>query len=88
MIGGTVSEVVESKCEGWAAGDLVVGYYGWEEYTIATPDDLVALSRAGVQASRAAGRPPRFQKTRRVLESLQGVPKISGVPKATQGRGH
>ena len=39
MIGGTVSEVVESKCEGWAAGDLVVGYYDWEEYTIATPDD-------------------------------------------------
>ena len=39
VIGGTVSEVVESKSEGWAAGDLVVGYYGWEEYTIATPDD-------------------------------------------------
>ena len=39
VIGGTVSEVVSSRCDGWSEGDLVVGYYGWEEYTIATPDD-------------------------------------------------
>ena len=40
IIGGTVSEVVESHCEGYAAGDIVVGYFGWQEYAIATPDDV------------------------------------------------
>ena len=40
VAGGTVSEVVESQCEGWSVGDLVVGYYGWTEYTIATADDI------------------------------------------------
>lgn len=35
MIGGTVSEVLESKTAGWNPGDLVVGYYGWQDYAIA-----------------------------------------------------
>ncbi len=29
IVGGTVSEVVESRANGWSEGDLVVGYYGW-----------------------------------------------------------
>lgn len=40
MIGGTVSEVVESRASQWKTGDLVVGYYGWQEYSIGTPDDI------------------------------------------------
>jgi len=40
IVGGTVSEVVESRANGWSEGDLVVGYYGWQEYSVATPEDL------------------------------------------------
>ncbi len=40
IVGGTVSEVVESKAIGWSEGDLIVGYYGWQEYSIGTPEDL------------------------------------------------
>lgn len=40
MVGGTVSEVVESKAAGWKPGDLVVGYYGWQEYVVARPTDV------------------------------------------------
>jgi len=40
LIGGTVSEVVESQADGWHVGDLVVGYYGWQEYAIAKPTDV------------------------------------------------
>src|SRR5689334_3773930 len=32
MVGGTVGQVVESKAGGFAAGDFVVGYWGWQEY--------------------------------------------------------
>ena len=39
-VGGTLSEVIESKVPGWGAGDLVVGYYGWQEYSIGTADDI------------------------------------------------
>mgnify|MGYP001227319279 CR=1 FL=1 len=40
VIGGTVSEVVQSNCDGWAPGNLVVGYYGWQEYSIARAEDV------------------------------------------------
>jgi hypothetical protein len=40
IVGGTVSEVVESRANGWSEGDLVVGYYGWQEYSVGTPEDL------------------------------------------------
>ena len=40
MVGGTVSEVLESRTSQWSVGDLVVGYYGWQEYSIGTPDDI------------------------------------------------
>jgi NADPH-dependent curcumin reductase CurA len=40
MLGGTVSEVVESQAADWQPGDLVVGYYGWQEYAKARPDDV------------------------------------------------
>lgn len=34
MVGGTVSEVVESKLQGFAAGDIVQGYAGWQDYAV------------------------------------------------------
>jgi len=40
IVGGTVSEVLESRAPGWQKGDLVVGYYGWQEYTIAKATDI------------------------------------------------
>jgi NADPH-dependent curcumin reductase CurA len=34
MIGGTVGEVVESRHDGYRAGDKVVGLGGWQEYSV------------------------------------------------------
>jgi NADPH-dependent curcumin reductase CurA len=35
MVGGTVSEVVESRHPGFKAGDFVLGYGGWQAYHVA-----------------------------------------------------
>ena len=35
MAGGAVAEVVESKAPGLAAGDLVFGDTGWQDYALA-----------------------------------------------------
>ena len=40
IIGGTVSEVVESRTDDWLVGDAVVGYYGWQEHCVATAADV------------------------------------------------
>jgi len=32
MVGGTVSQVLASRLDDFAAGDFVVGYTGWQEY--------------------------------------------------------
>ena len=40
IIGGTVSEVLDSRAPKWTPGELVVGYYGWQEYSIATAQDV------------------------------------------------
>jgi NADPH-dependent curcumin reductase CurA len=40
IIGGTVSEVVESRSDRWKVGDLVVGYYGWQEYSVGSDSDV------------------------------------------------
>lgn len=34
MVGGTVGRVVESNAEGYAAGDVLVGYGGWQDYAL------------------------------------------------------
>ncbi len=38
MIGGTAGEVVASRANGFAEGDLVVGMGGWQEYSVVNPD--------------------------------------------------
>jgi NADPH-dependent curcumin reductase CurA len=35
MVGGTIDEVVESKAPGLEPGDLVLGYSGWQRYSVA-----------------------------------------------------
>src|SRR5881409_1053887 len=34
MVGGTVSEVIASEHPGFARGDLVAGYDGWQAYAV------------------------------------------------------
>jgi len=36
MPGGTVSEVLASNVDGFSAGDIVVGYGGWQDYSVSS----------------------------------------------------
>ena len=44
MLGGTVAEVVESRAPGFAAGDLVLSFNGWQDYALAP---AAAVSKLG-----------------------------------------
>jgi NADPH-dependent curcumin reductase CurA len=39
MTAGVVGQVIESNCEEYATGDFVTGMHGWQQYSIASPDD-------------------------------------------------
>lgn len=45
MAGGAIAEVVESKTPGLAAGDLVFGDTGWQDYALAAAKHLSKLPR-------------------------------------------
>jgi NADPH-dependent curcumin reductase CurA len=45
MQGGTVGEVVESKSPKYAVGDKVVGFGGWQEYSVVNADQVGALRK-------------------------------------------
>ena len=45
MAGGAIAEVVESKAPGLAAGDLVFGDTGWQDYAVAAAKHLTKLPR-------------------------------------------
>jgi NADPH-dependent curcumin reductase len=45
MKAGTVGQVVESKREGFAKGDLVQGLFGWEDYTVSGGEGLMGLQK-------------------------------------------
>lgn len=45
MQGGTVGEVVESRSPRYAAGDKVVGFGGWQEYSVVPADQPGALRK-------------------------------------------
>jgi NADPH-dependent curcumin reductase CurA len=45
MQGGTAGEVVESRSPKFKAGDKVVGYGGWQEYSVVNADQLGALRK-------------------------------------------
>jgi NADPH-dependent curcumin reductase CurA len=51
MIGGTVGEVVDSRSSSFAAGDLVVGMGGWQQYSIVSDAQRGALRK--IDTSRA-----------------------------------
>src|SRR5260370_14426272 len=55
MVGGTVGQVVESKVSGVAAGDFVVGYWGWQEYAAADGRTLQKLDPKIAPVSTALG---------------------------------
>jgi NADPH-dependent curcumin reductase len=55
MEGGTVSEVLESKAAGLHPGDLVLGYTGWQEYSVARGDSLQKVDPARAPISTALG---------------------------------
>jgi NADPH-dependent curcumin reductase CurA len=55
MVGGTVSEVVVSNHDGFAPGDIVESYAGWQEYAIADGTGLVKVDRTRGPISTALG---------------------------------
>ena len=55
MEGGTVCRVAESRLAGYAAGDLVLAYTGWQEYAISDGTGLTKLDAALARPSLALG---------------------------------
>jgi len=55
MVGGTVSEVVESRHPGFKAGDLVQGYDGWQTHAVCTGAGVRTLDPTLVPISTALG---------------------------------
>jgi hypothetical protein len=55
MVGGTVSEVMESNVRGFNAGDLVFGYSGWQSHTLADGQGLRKLDAQDAPISTALG---------------------------------
>jgi hypothetical protein len=57
MLGGTVAEVVQSRAPGFERGEIVTGYYGWQDYAIARPGDgrLFKVDRSLAPISTAVG---------------------------------
>jgi NADPH-dependent curcumin reductase CurA len=55
MVGGTVSEIVESNHPGFAPGDLVVGYDGWQAYAVSTGAGMRKLDPRQAPISTALG---------------------------------
>jgi hypothetical protein len=55
MIGGTVGEVVESKNPRFAAGDKVVGMFGWQQYGCSNGAGLNKIDTSRVPASAYLG---------------------------------
>ncbi|PPB80735.1 hypothetical protein LV82_01467 [Albidovulum inexpectatum] len=46
MVGGTVSQVVESNLDGFAPGDWVVAFGGWQDYALSDGRGVVNLGRS------------------------------------------
>jgi NADPH-dependent curcumin reductase CurA len=44
MIGGTVSEVVESRHAQYRPGELVLGYFGWQQYGVSDGKGLTKIA--------------------------------------------
>ena len=55
MVGGTVGTVLESRHPDYHAGDVVVGYWGWQEYTISDGHDIQRFDTSLAPMSTALG---------------------------------
>ncbi|MDP5209043.1 NADP-dependent oxidoreductase [Microbulbifer sp. 2205BS26-8] len=55
MVGGTVSRVVESRLSGYAVGDWVLGYSGWQDYALSDGTGLVNMGANPDHPSYALG---------------------------------
>jgi NADPH-dependent curcumin reductase CurA len=55
MDGGTVSLVLASRLPGFAAGDIVVGYTGWQEYAHSNGEGMRKVDPAAAPISTALG---------------------------------
>jgi leukotriene B4 12-hydroxydehydrogenase/15-oxo-prostaglandin 13-reductase len=55
MVGGTVGQVVESHHSGFAAGDFVLGYWGWQDHAVVDGKGLIKLSPNLAPVSTALG---------------------------------
>jgi len=55
MVGGTVSEVIESRHPSFKAGDLVVGHDGWQGYAVSTGAGMRTLDPAQAPIGTALG---------------------------------
>lgn len=55
MVGGTVGTVVESCHRRYKEGDVVVGYWGWQEFAIADGKDVYPFDTAMAPMSTALG---------------------------------
>jgi NADPH-dependent curcumin reductase len=55
MLGGTVSQVLESRDPAFAPGDFVLGYDGWQEYGVPAGSGLRKLDPAQARISYALG---------------------------------
>ena len=55
MVGGTVGQVVESHHSGFAAGDFVLGYWGWQEHAVVEGKTLLKLNPNQAPISTALG---------------------------------
>ena len=55
MQGGTVGQVVESKASGFAPGDYVTGFWGWQEFASVDPKTLTKLDPKLGPVSTALG---------------------------------
>jgi NADPH-dependent curcumin reductase CurA len=55
MVGGAVSEVLESRNAHWKSGDIVMGYTGWQEYALSDGKGLRKLDPKVAPISTALG---------------------------------
>jgi NADPH-dependent curcumin reductase CurA len=55
MVGGTVGEVVASKNQKFAVGDIVLGSNGWQDYAVSNGAGLRKLDPAAAPVSTALG---------------------------------
>jgi NADPH-dependent curcumin reductase CurA len=55
MVGGTVSQVMESRNPAFAAGDFVLGYDGWQDFGLSSGRELRKLDPSSAPISTALG---------------------------------